>query len=715
MKSRESRSVLRSVQTLFSVGTASALSDGQLIERFVVGHNDAAEVAFAALIERHGPMVFRVCLGVLHDSHSAEDAFQATFLTLARKAGSIRKHGSVASWLFGIARRVAGRAKVERARRVEIERRGAALVGSHVQYSDSPELVPEVQEEVNRLPEKYRAPIVLCYFEGLTHEEAAAQLHVPLGTVKVRLARARARLRGPLTRRGLAPELPIVAFSGRALGAIPTLVVDSTIKAAVRIAAGRAVGVSAPVTALVEGVLRAMFLTKLKTTAAFLAAGVTLILALAVVVPAFPRPVRPDQAPAGSAPGDGDRKVTVETVRRTDLQRTSTQIANVEAFESVDLVPRIPGYLKSLKVDIGDAVKRGQVLAEIDAPELAAMLDRSNAVVEQAEARVVTAKAAVAVVEATLEAEKTKAQTAAAAQQRAESLLRYREKSFERYKDLAGNKSIAQTVVDEAEGRVEAAKSSVSEAKSQAATARAGIEEGKAKLLAARSSVGDAEADLRVARADQRKATIQQESTTIVSPFDGVVTRRGFHSGDFIRSGVDGGSAALLVVMKTDKMRVVVAVPDRDVPLLDVGDHVTVRIDAIGDRVYQGTIARTAYAEDPASRTLRAEIDMDNVDGRLRPGQYGMAAIILEVFGNRLTIPVSALIDGRSAGGDAACYRIEGRRAVRTGIKIGRDDGVRIEVVDGLKEGDSVVINASVGISDGQVIESEQTKGVKKN
>ena len=147
----------------------------------------------------------------------------------------------------------------------------------------------------------------------------------------------------------------------------------------------------------------------------------------------------------------------------------------------------------------------------------------------------------------------------------------------------------------------------------------------------------------------------------------------------------------MLVIMKTDKMRVVVEVPDRDVPLLDKGDQVTVRIDAIGDRVYQGTIARTAYAEDPETRTLRAEVDLDNVDGRLRPGQYGTATIVLEDLGNRLTIPMSALIDGRGAGGDAACYRIEGRRAVRTRIKIGKDDGVRIEVVDGLKEGDSVV------------------------
>ena len=160
----------------------------------------------------------------------------------------------------------------------------------------------------------------------------------------------------------------------------------------------------------------------------------------------------------------------------------------MEAFESVDLVPKISGYLKSLKVDIGDAVKRGQVLAEIDAPELAAMLDRSTGAWSNRPRRGLShAKAAVTVVEATLEAEKTKAETASAAQQRAESMLRYREKSLERYKGLAANNSISRELLDQAEERAEAAKAALSEAKAQAATVRAGIEEGKAKLLAAKA------------------------------------------------------------------------------------------------------------------------------------------------------------------------------------------------------------------------------------
>ena len=116
MESRDFGAVLREVQTLFSVGTVAALSDDYLLDSFLSGYEDAAEVAFEALVRRHGPMVLRVCRDELRDLHAAEDAFQATFLILARRAGSIRKRGSVASWLFGVARRVSKRAKVERAR-----------------------------------------------------------------------------------------------------------------------------------------------------------------------------------------------------------------------------------------------------------------------------------------------------------------------------------------------------------------------------------------------------------------------------------------------------------------------------------------------------------------------------------------------------------------------------------------------------------------------
>ena len=235
-----------------------------------------------------------------------------------------------------------------------------------------------------------------------------------------------------------------------------------------------------------------MFLTRLKTTAALLAAGMSLILASAFVVPAFPRLARSEPAPAKPPPDDRPSKVAVETLATTNFQLTTTQVAKVQAFESVELAPRISGYLKNLRVDIGDAVKRGDVLAEIDAPELVAAKDRSQAVVEQAQARVAKAEAAVAIVEASLVTDMAKAEAAAAVEARAESLLRFREKSLARYKGLAANKAVGPHVVEEEEEHAEAARSTLLEARAQAATARAGIDEGKAKLRAANSGITEA-------------------------------------------------------------------------------------------------------------------------------------------------------------------------------------------------------------------------------
>ena len=216
MPSRDHGAVVKGVKTLFDSGTTLALGDSQLLERFLLRGDDGAESAFSALVERHGPMVERVCWGVLRDVHAAEDAFQATFLILARKAASIRRRASVSSWLFGVAHRVARRADVERKRRAVFEQRRFAMAENDRATDHPAELIPEIQEEVDRLPEKYRGPIVLCYLEGLTHEEAAGQLGLPVGTVKVRLMRARERLRGRLIRRGLAPALLVAMIAGEA-------------------------------------------------------------------------------------------------------------------------------------------------------------------------------------------------------------------------------------------------------------------------------------------------------------------------------------------------------------------------------------------------------------------------------------------------------------------------------------------------------------------
>jgi RNA polymerase sigma factor (sigma-70 family) len=254
---------------LLSAGAGS--TDGQLLERFISRRDEAA---LATIVQRHGPMVWGVCRRVLGDYHDAEDAFQATFLVLVRKATSVRPREMVANWLYGVARQTALKARATVGTRRGRERQVAEMPEPAVaEPAGWDELLPVLDVELRRLPDKYRAVVVLCDLEGKSRKEAARQLGVPEGTVAGWVARARVMLANRLTRRG-------VTLSGGALAAIlsqnvasagvPSLVVANTIKVASLSAAGQATTGVIPVTvaALTGGVLRAMFVTKIRSVLA---------------------------------------------------------------------------------------------------------------------------------------------------------------------------------------------------------------------------------------------------------------------------------------------------------------------------------------------------------------------------------------------------------------------------------------------------------------
>jgi RNA polymerase sigma factor (sigma-70 family) len=264
---------LRYIHALYNVGTFGELTDGQLLERFTANTGEAGEageLAFAALVERHGPMVLRVCRSVLREPDDAQDAFQATFLVLVRKASSIRNGDSLASWLHGVAFRTAACARAARARRLRHERKAAETTITSVGDGNREDLAPVLHEELDRLAEKYREPIVLCYLEGLTHEQTARQLRWPVGTVRSRLARGRDQLRGRLKRRGLSLSAGLwgVGHSAEAAtAAFPGALAAATVTAAVRFTSGRSMTsgmVSSSVALLTEGALREMFISKIK-------------------------------------------------------------------------------------------------------------------------------------------------------------------------------------------------------------------------------------------------------------------------------------------------------------------------------------------------------------------------------------------------------------------------------------------------------------------
>jgi RNA polymerase sigma factor (sigma-70 family) len=265
METDRLETILQHLRKLIGVPGPGPVSDGQLLECFA-RHRD--EAAFELLVRRHGALVWNVCRRLVGNDADAEDAFQATFLVLVRRAGGLDKRGSLAGWLYGVAYRVGVRARANLARRRVHERAAALPAGAVVSTDPAARLLREqLDEEVNRLPEKYRVPVVLCYLEGLTHEEAARQLRWPLGTLKCRLTRARERLQRRLAGRGLALAsglLAAPAWEALTAGpAVPPTLMSETM-ANIFHAAG---GVSTQAAALAEGVIRSMTATRLTIAA----------------------------------------------------------------------------------------------------------------------------------------------------------------------------------------------------------------------------------------------------------------------------------------------------------------------------------------------------------------------------------------------------------------------------------------------------------------
>jgi RNA polymerase sigma factor (sigma-70 family) len=291
------RNVLRFVRSVVRARASGDATDRSLLERFAVGHD---EDAFAALVHRHGPMVQGVCRRVLGHAQDAEDAYQATFLVLARKAGGVHWHADVGSWLYQVACRTA--LKLRAGRKWVRERPLADLPGVPAGGADAHDVGPILDEELARLPQKYRAPVVLHYLEGKTYAETARLLGWAEGTVSGRLARARDALRKRLARRGLALSGAFVAttLAGEAgAAALSASEIQATVRVVRLFVAGEAAGECARVVALAEGVLKNMFLSKLKVRAlaalAVSLAGVGLALL-----------VRPPQ-PAGAAAGPPEK------------------------------------------------------------------------------------------------------------------------------------------------------------------------------------------------------------------------------------------------------------------------------------------------------------------------------------------------------------------------------------------------------------------------
>jgi RNA polymerase sigma factor (sigma-70 family) len=336
--------VYRQIGRLFGSGTVTGLSEGQLLDRFVARRDDEA---FRAIVARHGPMVLSVCRSILRDPNDVDDAFQAVFLILVRRADSLCRRDLLGGWLHGVARRVARRALVEAMQRRDREGTGPEPADKTGPVDDNVDVLPLIHEEVNRLPESYREAVVLCYFQGRSHEEAAQELGWPVGTVKGRLARARDLLRDRLTRRGLtvpsAAVATVLAREGHAAVA-PSLITMTTSMATAlasgSLAAGLAtstLSISPRVIALAQGVLQTMSLTKLKLAA-------TLLVATSI----FSGPaVSAFQFGPGSGPARGGGNPDPRSVATAD-QKTEPSITQRLATEQEKLAEKAISTLEKM-------------------------------------------------------------------------------------------------------------------------------------------------------------------------------------------------------------------------------------------------------------------------------------------------------------------------------------------------------------------------------
>jgi RNA polymerase sigma factor (sigma-70 family) len=305
--------LLQHLRRLAAPRAADPAEDAVLLDRFARTRDEAA---FAVLVARHGPLVLRLCRRVLADADAAEDAFQATFLVLARKAGALRRPQALPAWLHGVAYRVAQKARVAAARR---QRREAPSADDLAPADPRPdpldelsarELLAIVDEEVQRLPEAYRLPVLLCGLEGRSQEEAARLLGWTPGSVKGRLERGRARLQARLARRGLALSAALAAVEvtrGAAGAGVPATLAEATVRAASAFAAGGgAAGVSAPVVALAEGCLKARAAARLTLGALLLTAAGAVIVGTGALARQVPGGKQPESAPEGRARLEGE-------------------------------------------------------------------------------------------------------------------------------------------------------------------------------------------------------------------------------------------------------------------------------------------------------------------------------------------------------------------------------------------------------------------------
>ncbi len=713
----------RGIGTLYSMGTIGNLGDGQLLERFATERGEGAELAFAALVERHGPMVLRVCHSVLSDWHDTEDAFQATFLILVKKARRLWVRDSVGPWLHQVAVRTAAGARIAAARRRRCDRQ-SAVASIEEPRDPGDDVLALLHEEIERLPERFRLPLVLCDLEECSHQQAARHLGWPIGTVKSRLARGRARLRDRMTRRGLAPSdglMVAATYRDAALTRRLPALIDSTARAVVRCVSEHAIG-GGSIAALSHGVLRATIVSRWIGAGAIVlgvgaagAGGGFLLAERAQQAGDSQRPAAanelaaeqklPDEFPVGTIAKiqfEGTR-IPAETLKQilmcgegqalnrerldADLKKLLRTKWFSEATYSLDEMPRKSGKWTVeflLRDKTKESVQRGNLHAVVSEPGIvvrANSLYAINGIEGQSviswilpEGTAVKKGDLVCQLDSGALENQLKMQAA---------VVESAEKAFQ---DAKASSDAAQAALKEYEAEKPTRESVV-----KALLAHG--EDQKANQAARQVTWKDAKA---------KEATLkrQRADLSLRAPIDGIVVHANDTSSRFnnrinIANGATVRERQIIFKMSDLKspLRVTTHLPAWSVP------HVAgakVRISAEGGRVFTGRVSEIAPLPDPLSRfetsrlVYTTQISLDDPQPDVVEGTKVRVEIDVADLENVLTVPVQSVISFQ--GKDHVAVRKPAGELEWREVTLGLSDGASFEVKTGIHSGEVVIL-----------------------
>ncbi|MFO0907187.1 MAG: efflux RND transporter periplasmic adaptor subunit [Isosphaeraceae bacterium] len=727
MASRSGKTVLREIAAVYHSGAIRELTDGQLLERFLTGQEEAAGAAFSTLVDRHGRMVLSICRGILPSSHDAQDAFQATFLVLVMKARDLWVRDSLGPWLHQVALRTAQAQRVAAARRRRIEQALAAQrpVQSHPVPLDEPAF--RLHAEIARLPERYRVPIILCDLEGSTVEQAARHLAVPVGTIKSRLARGRSRLRDRLQGREESIR------DGSTPVSLPPALLVVTLRDATRAATEGLSAVPPTIRPLVLGGIRTMSLSLWwKSTATALAFFATL--SSASLMATTQETGRPDVKPASKPkPAEPVSRSAENVAQRGPFRWIITERGSIEAAQSTDVVNPLPGQTRILSIlPEGTWVKKDQVVAELDAGEIRVRLAMQRRGLRTAEGHQAKAEHALqaaqrdlksyqaGTIEIETEATKAEIQEAEATAQAADQRMKRTRDALKQLQDLTAGKPTPESIARslELENQVQDAQLTRLRALATIVRLKRALQVRDESVYPAnierlRSEIEQASTVLATQRAlveSERKqvATLERqvEAAILRAPTDGTIVYANPPSlappvvlmPPVIREGAVVRERQLLFnIPDLSHMVMNAKVHESIVDQLKVGQMGTVSIDAFPGQQVQGTVEAIAPLPDPTSMLGRGpklystRVRLSDHDRRLRPGMTAEIALVLAEVPDAIMIPVDSVLrfDGNAFVG---LREADGSYHLHQ-VTLGPSDGKTATVKSGLKPGDQVHAN----------------------